>query len=166
MTVRRKPALSNVRIYRAIADAAYREMVEDMERNGLQERDGIPRVVKRFDPEQISFKQAMISIVFTCIWLEATLHLLIVGKYGRTRFGEIDRYPYERKLAVLGCGDTKLLGKAERLRKARRDLIHEKAHFEINDEGDFTGKLWTAQNEAENARAVLVGVERWLELAN
>ena len=43
------------------------------------------------DPKQRSFKQAMISVVFTCIWLEATLHLLIVGKCGRKGLHEKGR---------------------------------------------------------------------------
>ena len=162
MTAGPRPILSNVCTYKAIADEAYREMAEELERNVRPNPDGRGGAIKRFAPEQISFKQAMVSIVFTYIWLEATLHLLIVGRCGKNRFEELDRHPYERKLEALGCGDANLLRRAARLRNARRELVHEKAHLEFNDDGEFTGELMTAQGEAENARAVMEGVERWL----
>ena len=68
--------------------------------------------------------------------------------------------PYRDKLTLLGCGDEDLLGNAERLQQARRELVHEKAHFEFNDAGEFTGELRTAQDEAESARAVMLAVEK------
>ena len=128
-------------------------------------RTTVPPLSKIFDPEQTSFKQAMIATVFTCIWLEATLQLLIVDKFGRNCFREVDKDPYETKLQLLGCEDEELLKKAVRLRRARRELVHEKAHSEFNDRGEFTGALRTAQEEAANARAVMVGVEKWFGLA-
>ena len=89
-------------------------------------------VVKTFDPEQLSFKQAMISVVFTCIWLEAVLHLLIVRNLGREAYtNKVDFSGYAAKLTLLGCGDEDLLRNAERLREARRELIHEKGAFRV-----------------------------------
>ena len=166
MTSEHKPILTNVGVYRSIADAAYRKMSEDMGENVAPKADDSPGVVKIFDPEQTSFKQAMIATVFTCIWLEAALHLLIVDKYGRNCFREVDKDTYETKLELLGCGDEELLMKVVRLRRVRRELVHEKAHFEFNDRGEFTGALRTTQEEAENARAVMVGVEKWISLAD
>ena len=128
MTVGPRPILSNIWTYRAIADEAYRKMAEDVERNLRPSPDGIGGAIKRFDPERTSFKQAMISIVFTCIRLEATLHLLIVDKFSKNRFRELDRETYELKLVALGCGDEDLVRRARGLRKARRELVHEKAH--------------------------------------
>ena len=136
-------------------------MAEDMARNVQPIPDGGGRAIKRFDPEQTSFKQAMVSIMFTCIWLEAMLHLLIVRRWGKSRFEELDWRPYEGKLEALGCNDEDLLRRAVRLRKTRKGLVHEKAHLEFNDEGEFMGELLTAQEEAENARAVMEGVENW-----
>ena len=160
MTGRPRPILTNVCTYKAIAEEAYQEMTEDLKRNVRPNPDGRGGAIKLFDPERTSFKQAMVSVVFTCIWLEATLHLLIVGRYGKNGFKELDRHPYERKLEALGCGDEVLIARAGRLRNARRELVHEKAHLEFNDEGEFTGELMTAQEEAKNARAVMEGVER------
>ena len=161
MTAGPRPIFTNVCTYKAIADQADREMAEGLEQNVRPNPQGREGAIKRFDPERTSFKQAMVSIVFTCIWLEATLHLLIVGRYGKERFEELDRNSYERKLEALRCGDEDLLRRAGRLRKSRRALVHEKAHLEFNDEGEFTSELMTAQEEAENARAVMEAVEHW-----
>ena len=51
-----------------------------------------------YDPDQTSFKQAMISIVFTAMWFEALMHLLIVQKYGIELFKKYDRKNYADKL--------------------------------------------------------------------
>lgn len=160
------PVLTNVGIFRSIAADAYRQMAVSMAENVRAAPGKEGAVVKTFDPEQLSFKQAMISVVFTCIWLEAALHLLIVRNFGREAYTDkVDRSNYAAKLTLLECGDGDLLRKVERLRAARRDLIHEKAHREFNDEGKFTGALRTAQDEAENARAVMLAVEEWFGLA-
>ena len=166
MNAEHRPLLTNVRTYRSIADDAYRRMSADMDaqhvRPGLE---GSGAALKIFDPEQLSFKQAMISVVFTCIWLEAALHLLIVGTLGRDAYTKmVDYSGYGDKLALLGCGDEELLGNAERLQQARRELVREKAHLEFNDAGEFMGELKTAQDEAGNARAVMLAVENWFGL--
>ena len=161
------PVLTNVRIYRSIADAAHRKMSEDMGANVRPAAERSDVVIKTFDPDQLSFKQAMISVVFTCIWLEATLHLLIVARYGRESYtNRVDRCGYEGKLKLLDCREEEMLKNVEQLRKARRDLVHEKAHLEFNDAGEFTGELRAAQDEAENARAVMLGIEKWFGLAD
>lgn len=103
MNSAQRPALTNVGIYRSIADCAYRQMAADMAENLRPGSEGSDVVVKTFDPEQLSFKQAMISVVFTCIWLEAALHLLIVGKLGREAYTKkVDRSGYGTKLSLLG----------------------------------------------------------------
>ena len=161
-----RPVLTNVRIFRSIAEDAYRQMAAGMAEDVRAVQGGAGAVVETFDPEQLSFKQAMISVVFTCVWLEATLHLLIVRNLGREAYtNKVDRSDYAAKLTLLACGDGDLLRNAERLQAARRDLIHEKAHFKFNDEGLFTGEIRTAQDEAENARAVMLSVEGWFGLA-
>ena len=167
MNSARRPVLTNVGIYRSIADDAYRQMAADMAENVRPGPEGSDVVIKTFDPEQLSFKQAMISVVFTCIWLEAVLHLLIVGKLGRKAYTrKVDRSGYGAKLSLLGCRDETLLRNVGRLRQARRELVHEKAHLEFNDAGEFTGELRGAQDEAENARAVMLAVERGFGLAD
>ncbi len=159
--------LTNIDVYRSMADDACRAMSADMDVNVRPGPEKSNVVVKTFDPERSSFKQAMISIVFTCIWLEAALHLLMVGRRGREGYTEkIDHSSYENKLRLLDCGDEELLRKVAQLQCARRELVHEKAHLEFNDAGDFTGKVRTAQDEAENARAVMLAVENRFGLSN
>ena len=115
----------------------------------------------------LSFKQAMISVIFTCIWLEATLHLRLVGKLGRKGYtNRVDKSRYGAKLTLLGCRDEELLMNVDRLQNARNELVHEKAHFEFNDTGEFTGELRGAQDEAENARTIMLAVEKWLDQAD
>lgn len=160
-----RPILTNVGIYRSIADEAYREMSADMDANVRPGPEGSDVVIKTFDPEQRSFKQAMISVVFTCIWLETVLHLLIVKKLGKETYTKgVDHSVYEDKLTLLDCRDEELLKNAERLRQARRELVHEKAHSNFSDAGEFTGEIRAAQDEAENARAVMLAVEKWFGL--
>ena len=147
---------------RSIADAAYYNMSEDMGKNVKPRPEDSSGAIKTFDPEQTSFEQAMISTVFTCIWLEAILHLLIVDKFGKKCYTEVDHKIFEEKLKLLGCKDTELLENVERLRKVRNELVHEKAYFEFND----VGALRTGQDEAKNARVVMTGVEKWLSLVD
>lgn len=79
---------------------------------------------------------------------------------GKKRFKKLDYRRYECKLMALGCEDEDLLGRVGRLQDARRELVHEKAHREFSEEGEFRGELRITQDEAENARAVMEGVER------
>lgn len=60
MAAGRIPIFSNVSTYKAIADEAYREIVEDLERNVRPNPDGRGGAIIRFDPEQRSFKRAMV----------------------------------------------------------------------------------------------------------
>ena len=162
MEAERKPVFTNVHIFGAIADAAYERMSEDMAKNVRAMPDGSPGTIKVLDPEQKSFKDAMISIVFSCIWLEALLHLLIVRQFGRKCFEKVDRgLSYGDKLRLLGCSDDQLLEWTGQLQGSRRQLVHEKAHLDYSDEGVFTGEVKTAQEEAENARRVMTGVRNW-----
>lgn len=140
---------TNVEVYREIADEAYQGMVTLTAAARRPKPDGSPGWIVTYDPGQTSFKQAMISLVFTGMWLEAALHLLIVTTYGKDKFKEYDRKSYEEKLSLLGCNDQELLKSVSRFRKARRDMVHEKAHFDNSE-------IKWAQKEAENAHALIL----------
>ena len=142
---------TNVRVYRAIADEAYQKMVQSIEAGRRPKPDGSAGWIVTCDPDQTSFKQAMISIVFTGVWVEAMLHLLIVKAYGKDKYIEYDFKSYEEKLRLLGCSDEKLMDSVSRFRKARKDLVHEKAH--IDD-----GEIRFAQKEAEKAYELLAAI--------
>lgn len=149
--------LTNAEVYRTITDEAYQKMVQSIEAGRRPKPDGSTGWIVTYDPDQTSFKQAMISLVFTGMWLEAMMHLLIVKAHGKDRFKEYDFESYEEKLTLLGCTDEELLNSVSRFRKARRALVHEKAHFD-------DGEIRWAQKEAENAHGLLAAIyERFSE---
>lgn len=139
---------TNVKIYKMIAEEAYRQMGQSDEDSRSPKPDGSPGWVITYDPDHFSFKQAMISIVFTGIWLEAVMHIHIVKNFGELKFKEYDFKTYEQKLELLGCNDQSLLSAVENFRKTRNSLIHEKAY--IDD-----GEIKWAQKEAQNAHEIL-----------
>lgn len=145
---------TNITIYRAIANEAYQKMVQLMEAGRRRKPDGSPGWIITYDPNQTSFKQSMISLVFTGMWLEGFLHLLIVKRYGKSKFKEYDFKSYEEKLDLLGCTEKELLDRVSRFRKIRKSLVHEKAYF---DNGD----IWRAQNEAENTHEMLASIHQY-----
>ena len=142
---------TNVAIYKAIADEAYHKMVQSVEAGRRRKPDGSAGWIVTYDPDQTSFKQAMISVVFTGMWLEAVTHLLIVKVHGKDKFKEYDFKSYEEKLTLLGCIDQELLNSVSRFRQARKSLVHEKAHFD-------DAEIRWAQKEAENAHELLLAV--------
>lgn len=140
---------TNAAVYQTIADEAYQQMVHSIETGRRHKEDGSVGWIVTYDPFQTSFKQAMICIVFTGMWLEAMMHLLIVKAHGKDRFKEFDYKPYEEKLKLLGITDEVLLHSVSEFRKSRRIIVHEKAHFD-------DGEVRWAQKEAENAHGLLV----------
>jgi hypothetical protein len=136
--------VTNVDIYKAVADEAYDEMVLLAEAGRRPKPDRNAGWILTYDPTHASFKKAMISLIFTGMWLEALMHLLIIRKFGETKFKEYDFKVYEEKLKLLGITDEALLGSVSRFRAIRKALVHEKAHFD-------DGEIKTAQSEAENA---------------
>jgi hypothetical protein len=143
--------ISNVTVYKAIADEAHEKMHALMDSSRRPKNDGSPGWIITYDPNQNSFKQAMITIVFTGMSLEALMHLLIVRNHGEARFREYDFKPYEDKLRFLGCSDQLILERAIQFRKCRKALVHEKAHFD-------DGEIKVAQDEADNAHELLVAI--------
>lgn len=145
--------VSSAEIYKAIADEAYQKMVHLEEVGRRPKQDGGAGWIITYDPGQNSFKQSMISIVFTGMWLEAFTHLLIVKKYGKVKFKEYDHKSYEDKLQLLGCTDTAILDRVLSFRKIRKSLVHEKAHLD-------DGQMKVAQDEAGNAHEMLVAISK------
>lgn len=145
--------ITNIEIYKTIADEAYQKMIQLMEAGRRPKSDGNTGWIITYDPNKNSFKQSMISIVFTGMWLEALIHLLIVKKFGKEKFKEYDFKTYEKKLQLLGFTDKNLLDRVSRFRKTRKSLVHEKAYFD-------NGEIKKAQDEAENAHEILVSIHR------
>ena len=154
----KRPIFSNLSTYKAIAETAYEQMLETDKVDRTPKSEGEGWIIK-YDPEQKSFKSAMITLVFTGIWLEALLHLLIVREYGETEYQKYDHKSYEEKLRLLGITNEPLLGKVQQFRATRKELVHEKAHFN-------QATIKTAQKEAKIAREVMLEISRVLETSN
>jgi hypothetical protein len=100
---------TNVSIYKAIAVEAYESMQTLIESGRRPKENGSSGWILQFDPAQRSFKQAMIVIVFTGMWLEALLHLLIIREHGEDKFRELDFKSYKEKLQFMGCSEPFVL---------------------------------------------------------
>lgn len=85
-----------------------------------------------YDPDHKSFKAAMVTIIFSGVYLEALLHLLIVKTKGIEKYKQCDRKKreYEKKLKLLGCNDKKIIEECEHYRTVRLELVHEKAYLD------------------------------------
>lgn len=118
--------ITNISVYKAIADETHQKMHELMDAGRQPKPDGSDGWVITFDPSQRSFKQSMIAIVFTGMWLEALMHLLIVCDYGEQKFKEYDFKSYEEKLQLLGFSDQEIIDRVTRFRSIRKALVHEK----------------------------------------
>ena len=82
------PVLTNVRVFYKIAKESYEAMRDDLDSKRRPKPGGGPGWINTFDPDQKSFKDAFITIVFCGVWLEAVLHLLIVKQKGVEVFKE------------------------------------------------------------------------------
>ena len=140
----KKHCFTNITIYKSIVKEAYLTMTQSIETGRRPNSNG--GWIIEYDPTHLSFKQAMIVIIFVGVWLEALLHILIVNKFGKDEFIAYDRKSYERKLTRLGFSDQKVISCVEKFRESRRVLVHEKAYFDSD--------IRIAQDESQNAYEV------------
>jgi hypothetical protein len=124
--------LSNLDVYLAIAE----EAIEESERLDSSSRtprpDGDPGFIIASDPTRASLKKSLIAIAFSAMFFEALLFIVGTKRFGRDESLKIDRLPYEDRLRRFGLSDPELLQKCQEFRKARKDLVHEKA-LEVSD---------------------------------
>ena len=149
-----RPVVTNVSIYKAIAKEAYAQVLEASQKNRTPKPDGSGYIL-RYDPDRTSFKSSLITVVFTGMWIEALTHLLIVRDHGEEKYREYDRKSYEEKFRLFGIEDEELLSLVAKFRATRKELVHEKAHFDI-------GTIKTAQKEAEVAHEIMRKIELFL----
>jgi len=136
---------TNTRVFYKIAKEAYGAMDKDLNSSRRPKPNNDPGWIITYDPDQKSFKNAFITIVFCGVFLESLLHLLIVERKGLDIFMKYDRNKtYEDKLQLLGCDDQSILGMCRHYRDARREVVHEKAHLDNE-------KYRVAQKEAAYA---------------
>ncbi|WP_029918453.1 hypothetical protein [Pelobacter seleniigenes] len=152
-----KLVISNVRVFRQIATEAFQLMQGQMSSGRRPQPDGPPGWILTFDPEQKSFKNALVVLAFVGVCLEAVLHLLIVEQQGIKAYKTHDRKTYEDKLRLLGCDDEEILELCTHFRKVRREVVHEKAHID-------NGEIRKAQSEAKAAISLLDKVFAYFKL--
>jgi len=145
---------TNVEAYKAIALEAHRKMQEYISSGRKPKSDGSSGWIVSFDPERNSLKQALVTVVFSAIWLTAFLHLRIARNLGVRAAKKFDNdFSYKNGLELLGCSDETVLNAVERLRVTRKDLVHEKAHLD-------NMVIQLAENEADNAFWIIKAIEK------
>lgn len=147
--------ISNVNVYLSIAEEALANGQRADAAARTPRPDGEPGYVIALDPERTSFKQSLIVIAFSGMYLEALLYLFGVAKLGKAKYLPIDQRKYEVKLAALGITDPQLLAECERFRATRNDLTHEKA---VEPHELDSSSLRRARHEAAAALAFVKSV--------
>lgn len=148
---------TNYRAFYRIAKESYAAMNEFTNINRKPKPNGEPGYIITLDPEQKSFKHALITIVFCGMFLESILHLLIVKQKGLDTFNEYDREKYEDKLRLLGCDNQSILDLCKRLRKVRNEIVHEKAYINADS-------MRIAQEEANTAVELIDKIVTYFKL--
>lgn len=139
---------SNVSIYKEIVYEAFSEMLSIKEKNRTPKEDGSDGYIIKYDPNQNSFKQSMVVVVFAGMWLEAFFHHEIINKQSKNQFNKHNKKSYREKLELIGITESSILDKANAFQKTRNELIHEKAFLD-------KGEIKLAQNEAEQAHEII-----------
>ena len=111
-----------------------------------------PQGIITFDPDQTSYRQGCIAVVFAGMYFEAVTYLVAHLRGGRglaDQIGDVRRYG--RKAAELGLRAEWIQEGCDRLQGARNDLVHEKC-LDLNGKDDHQFlKTPSLQDEAEFA---------------
>jgi hypothetical protein len=140
--------VSNASVYKSIAEDANAEAQRLLKKGRMPKPDGSEGYIIVFDPSRRSFKQSLVAIAFSAIYFEALLFLVGTQTMGTKWKNKIDEKTYAEKLRELGVTDVELIASAERLRKSRKDLVHEKA---VSVETLSAAELRSAQEEAASS---------------
>lgn len=144
--------ITNIDVYLAIAEEAHANMRADLAKSITPKPNGEPGYIMRSEPDRRSFKNAMITIAFAGMYLEALLYTTLQKRFARPDALKFDRLPYEERLKRLGITDPDLHNKIKAFREARRDLVHEKAVETANVEDQV---MHVAQDTADSAMSLL-----------
>lgn len=153
--------ISNQEALLSIAREAHQEMTRLVHEGRTPKPDGSPGYVVKLDPQQGSFKQALIVMAFAGIYFEALTYFIARLK-SKTHAKKVDKARYRGKLILLGVRDDALLDAAESFQQDRNDLIHEKAI--AVEEVDWTEARF-AQSCADTAMEFVAAVKRALATA-
>lgn len=144
--------ITNIDIYWSIAEEAHAAMRADLAESMTPKPNGELGYIVRWDPDRRSFKNAMITVAFAGMYLDALLYISLQSRLGRADALKVDRLPHEERLERLGVTDAAMLDRVRTFREARKDLVHEKA-VQLADIGGQP--MHTAQNAADSAMALM-----------
>lgn len=153
--------ISNLEAFLSIAREAHEEMKRLVEEGRIPKPDGSPGYVVTLDPEQRSFKQALIATAFAGMYFEA-LTYFVARRQSKAKAERVDHAGYRGKLLALGVTDEALLIAAESFRHDRNDLIHEKA---MPAEDMNWAEVRFAQSCADRAMEFVAAVQKALTVA-
>ena len=151
--------VTNSRVYRQIAEEALQSAIAEMSTHRSPRDDGQPRQVIRYDPEQRSFKQSMVAVVFAGMYIESRLWIVGCQLLGRDAYRRLDQKAIEERLRPLGIDDASLIADCKAYRESRKDLVHEKA-VPIHED---RSPLRVAQDEAKMAVQLMIRVDEALK---
>ncbi|MFN1651958.1 MULTISPECIES: hypothetical protein [Vibrio harveyi group] len=141
---------SNFSVFYQIADEAFSEMLKAEKKYRKPCEDNPERTIISYDPSRTSFKSGMKVIVFSCMALEAILHLMAGDKLSKSKLHDFDRSNYEQKLSRFNILDV--ADDCKRLSRIRRQLVHEQSHTK-----------WTTDIVQVEAKFVFLFVNRLFE---
>jgi hypothetical protein len=156
-----KLLITNVSLFRIMAEEAATKSLESLNAHRTPKPNGEPGFILRGD-NRVSFKQALIAIAFSGIYLEALLAIATreARRTGRRHVSKAKEKPrYDGKLKALGVKDHGLLKAAHHFNDVRDDLIHEKP-VELSTLPGAVNvlphvKSFVAQNEAQKAISLI-----------
>ena len=140
--------ISNILTYLEIATESLAESERLSALYWKSNQNGTAGHISSIDPNQQSFKHALIAIAFAAAYLEALLHIEGYRRLGAEVYEKIDRQTYRMKMEALGIDDSVLLEASDHFRAARKDLFHEKP---IKESRDPNSVMRIAQSEARSA---------------
>jgi hypothetical protein len=144
--------ISNLSIFLDLARESLANSEKISAGQGRPKPNGEKGEIINFDPRRQSFKQALISIAFAGVYLDALLHLEGVSRLGKASYEKFEKKHYEAKLQALGITDSGLLRSCRRFRESRNDLMHEKPiDLSPNIPAGIPNVWRTAQEEARHA---------------
>ena len=152
--------LSNVKVFYAIAEEAHEAMQRSVSENRIPKPEGTGYVVT--SDHGLSFKYACITIAFSGMFLEAATYFVALKGKSKSQAEKVDALKsYSRKLDEVGITNPQTLQGADRLQRARRDLVHEKA---MSLGGELSKVPMRAQIEAEAAYGVIRAIREQLSV--
>jgi len=159
--------ISHLHVYRAIAEEAAAKSLKSLNEHRTPKPNGQPGFILHGD-NGVSFKEALIAIAFSGIYLEALMAIVqrqskASGKRFVSKGAKEGRYG--GKLQAIGIKDPELIAEANHFNDARDELIHENSYeLKVGVMNHVPGvKHFCAQDEAQRSVKLIKRVAADLE---